>query len=223
MRSCRLIPLLFLAVATTALSGGFAHADSAVTGTTKVAIVNPSRVFAEIRETKSLRDKLEMKRKQLSAEEMEKRAAIENMIKDRDANYNPKHPKYQEICAQIDTAKADFQAWGMKTKAQVEREQKMMVKNLYDKIEAATGQVAQQKGIDLVIADGRQDIPNLEDVPSEDLRRLLNTRAVVYSTKSVDLTETVIAVLDQQFAAGGGGAAPAPGPGVPPAIPGPAH
>ena len=45
------------------------------------------------------------------------------------------------------------------------------VKTLYDKIEAAVAQVAQQNGIDLVIADGRQDITNVEDVPPEELRR----------------------------------------------------
>ena len=94
--------------------------------------------------------------------------------------------------------------WGVTTKAGVERDQKMMLKRLYDKIEAAVGQVAQQRGIDLVIADGRQDIGNLEAVPAEDLRRMLNSRNVVYATKAVDITETVIAVLDADFAKSGG-------------------
>jgi Skp family chaperone for outer membrane proteins len=177
---------------------------------TRVAVANPSLIFAKMRETASLKEKLEDRRKELAAKEHELHDEIDRMIQDRDANYNPKHPKYIEICEQIDKKKADFQAWGLATKASVERQQKLMVKTLYDKIEAAVATVAQQNGYDLVIADGRQDIGSVEDISPEDLRRLLNTRAVLYSSKQVDITEMVLAVLDQQFAAAGGVAMPPP-------------
>jgi Skp family chaperone for outer membrane proteins len=91
-----------------------------------------------------------------------------------------------------------------------------MVKDLYDKIEAAVADVAQANGIDMVIADGRQDIVNVDQVPAEELRRLLNSRNLLFSSKGVDITDKVITLLDAKFAANKGGAG---GAGTPPPLP----
>ena len=71
-----------------------------------------------------------------------------------------------------------------------------MVKGLYDKIEAAIAEVAQKNGIDLVISDNRQEIGNVEEITSEDLRRALGIRNVLYAGKTADISENVILLLD---------------------------
>jgi Skp family chaperone for outer membrane proteins len=168
-------------------------------GPTRVAIANPSKIFNEMQETKTLREKLEVRRKELLNKEEQMRAAIKAKV-DELQQINPKHPRYQEVQDELDNLNGQLQAWGIATKASVERQQKKMVKDLYDKIEAAVAEVAKSNGIDLVIADGRQDIANLDQVPAEELRRLLNSRNVLFSNSQVDITEKVIALLDAKGA-----------------------
>lgn len=183
------------------------------TGPTRVAIANPSRIFNEMAETKALREKLEGRRKELLGKEEQMRAAIKAKA-DELSQINPKHPRYAEVQDELDNLNAQLQSWGIATKASVERQQKKMVKDLYDKIEAAVGEVAAANNIDLVIADGRQDIANLDQVPAEELRRLLNTRNVLFATKAVDITDKVITLLDAKFAKNA-----VAGPGQPPPLP----
>lgn len=184
----------------------------------KIAIVNPAKVFSEMQETKALRDKLEARRKELLNKEVEQRQAIEGLINQR-AQFKPDHPKYIEMSEQIDLQKGQLQLWGLVTKASVDRDQKKMLKTLYDKIEVAVGEIAQDRNIDLVVADGRQELTNLEDVSPEELRRALNSRNILYSNKSVDITELVITILDKKFAQAGGAGAGAPAPLINPTGP----
>ena len=97
------------------------------------------------------------------------------------------------------------------------------MKNLFDKIVAATTAVAQQKGLDLVLADQRPDLPeNLGQISVDQLRAILNGRNVLFSSEKVDVTQAVIAELDAKYKAGGGGPpAPAAG-GTPSPAPAPA-
>jgi len=157
------------------------------------------RIFKDIQETKSMRDKLEARRKELLAKEMELRQNIETLTKQR-ADINPNHPKWRELTDQIFNAKATLQSWGAANKASVELDQKMMVKTLFDKIEASIAEVAQQNNIDIVIADGRRDIEGIEDMSFEDLQRVLSTRNVLYANKGFDLSEKVITLMDAKFA-----------------------
>lgn len=176
-------------------------------GTTRIGIVNPARVFNEMAETKALREKLEVRRKELQATEEAMRNEINVLVGQRQS-INPRHPDFRKKSDEIDAAKAKLQGWGLATKASVDRDQKEMLISLYAKIEAATGEIAQKNGIDLVIADGRGELLGLEDAPSEDVRRVLNGRNVLYATKGVDLTEQVILLLDARFAQPSGVAPP---------------
>jgi len=166
-------------------------------------------------ETKGLRDKLEVRRKELMAQEEQMRNEIQTLIGQRQ-QINPHHPEYRKKSDEIDAAKAKLQTWGLSTKASVDRDQKEMLVNLYAKIEAATGEVAQKSGIDLVIADGRGELAGMEDAPAEDVRRALNARNILFATKGVDLTEQVITLLDKRYAEAGAG--PAGNAALPPPI-----
>ena len=207
MRFCRSSALLCLAaiafcavpVGAQAPSVAPAPAPALPAGPAHLAIANPSRIFKDIQETKAMRDKLEARRKELLAKEMELRQNIETLMKQR-ADVNPNHPKYREITDQIINAKATLQSWGAANKASVELDQKMMVKTLFDKIEASIAEVAQQNNIDIVIADGRRDIEGIEDMSFEDLQRVLSTRNVLYANKGFDLSEKVITLMDAKFA-----------------------
>lgn len=182
---------------------------------TKIATVNPFKVFNQIQETKDLREQLKVRQQELAAKEQQLRAGIETMYKEA-AQINPNHPNYVAKLEQIDNAKASLQSWGTATKASLERQNKQMLKSLYDKIEAAVSRISQAEGYDLVLSDGRQDFLPVEEMQSDDLRRVLNARNVLYSNANIDLTEKVITMIDQDYnkqkAAGPAPAGPAPAP-----------
>ena len=168
-------------------------------GTVKVAIASPARIFNEMQETKDLKAKMETERKTLEGTEKEKRDKLNALKADRDA-LKPDSPQYHERNKELVQAAIEFEVWGKMMQAEVQRNQKQQMKHLYDLIEVAVGEVAKQKGIDLVIADQRADMPeNLESVNVDQLRAIINQRDVLYSVPKVDITNDVIASLDAAY------------------------
>jgi len=197
---------------TLALSAGVASAQEA----TRVGIVNPARVFGEMQETKDLKAKLEGDRKALEGEVQQRQQKVKDLQAARDL-LKDGTPQYQEADKTFMKEAIEFDTWSKITQAQLQGQQKQQMKVLFDKIVTATTTVAQQKGVDLVLADQRPELPdNLAQINVEQLRAILNSRNVLFSNAKVDLSNDVIAVLDQQYKAGGGGAAssaPSPAPG----------
>ncbi len=214
LRSIRPLSLLLLA-ALGGLTVAAAHASAAPPAPTpgagagpaagtplppaRIAVINPSKVFQEMKETRDLRAKLESRRQELAAAEQDKRKNIEDLKRAR-SNLKPDSPQYNDLSKQLDQATAEFQAWAQVTRVQAERDQKQMMKSLFDKIQSACAQVAQEMGADLVLADQGQDVPAVEDLNFDQLRLLLNQRNVLYAGKRIDIGERVLTVLDAQYA-----------------------
>jgi Skp family chaperone for outer membrane proteins len=180
---------------------------------TRVAVSNPARVFGEMQETKDLKQKLESDRVALEADVRNRQQKVKDLQSARDL-LKPDSPQYAQADQSFMTAAIEFDTWSKITQAQLQGQQKTQMKTLFDKIVAATGEVAQQKGFDLVLADQRPDLPeNLAAINVEQLRAILNTRNVLFAGQKVDITNDVIASLDAKYRAGGGGStAPAPAP-----------
>ena len=193
---------------------------------THVAVVNPARAFQEMQETKDLKQKLENDRKQLEGEVTTRQQKVKDLQAARDL-LKPDSTQYQEADKNFMQEAIQFDTWSKITQAQLQGQQKQQMKILFDKIVAATAQVAQQKNIDLVIADQRPDLPeNLAAINVEQLRAILNGRNVLYNNTKADITNDVIAALDANYKSSGGGAAssapaaggtPAPAGGTTPA------
>ena len=208
--------IALLAILVTCLAGSGAFAQEA-----KIGIVNPARCFAEMQETKDLKAKLENDRKALEAEVNQRQQAVKDLQAARDL-FKPDSPQYQEADQKFMKAAIEFDTWSKITQAQLQGQQKQQMKTLFDKIVAATGEVAQQKGLDMVLADQRPEMPdNLTQVTVDQLRAMLNGRNILYSTDKVDLNNAVIAALDAKYKASGPAPAPAstPAPATPPAAP----
>ena len=200
--------------------GSIARAQDA--GPAKVAVVNPARCFAEMQETKDLKAKLENDQKQLKAEIEQRQGKVKDLQAQRDL-LKADSPQYAQADQAFMQAAIEFDTWSKITQAQLQGQQKQQMKTLFDKIVASTQEVAQQRGIDLVIADQRPDLPeNLAAISVEQLRGILNGRNIMFAGPKVDLSQEVIADLDAKYRAGGGntggstsspaptGAAPAP-------------
>lgn len=174
----------------------------AVAQATKIATVNPARVFNEMQETKDLQQKMEAERRNLANTEREKKDHIKS-LQDAREQLKPGTPQHQDKNRELLQAAIEFKAWGEMMQAEVARIQKQQMKGLFDRIEAAVAEVAAQRGIDLVLADHRTEITNeMLDNPQfnvQQLRELINQRDVLHTGKNVDISSDVIAALDAKY------------------------
>lgn len=177
----------------------------------KIAIANTGRIFNEMQETKDLKASLEGEHGRLKAQEDERRKELEKLQNDRN-QLKQDTPQWEELNNKLMDAVLEFQLWGQKTKARAERDQKRQLKQLFDHIEVAVGEVAKRDGYDLVIAEQRPELPeNLDQVNFDTLRAMINSRNVLYAASKADISDAVIALLDAKHK-GKSGAASAPAP-----------
>ncbi len=182
----------------------------------KVGVVNPAKVFAEMQETKDLKAKLDNDRKALEGEVNSRQQKVKDLQAARDL-LKADSPQYQEADQKFMNEAIQFDTWSKITQATLQGQQKTQMKTLFDKIVTATGEVATQKGLDIVIADQRPEMDNLNlsQITVDQLRGMLNGRNILYSSEKVDLNNAVIAALDAKYKSTSP-AAPPPAPLTPP-------
>ncbi len=183
-------------------TGGSAAAAAApASGSTRIGVANVSRIFNEMQETKELKEKLEARRQELGTQEKDKRANIKDM-EDKLRNLKPDHPQYKEEIEKLDKAMAELDSWGKVIRLEAERDQKLTMRTLFEKIKRAVGDVAREQGYDLIIADQGGEFPNIEQVNFDQLRGYINQQNVLYSTKGADVSDAVLTLLDANYAKG---------------------
>jgi len=169
----------------------------------KVAIANTVKIFNEMQELKDLRQKMDSDRKLLEGMDREKRERLNNLKNQRDT-LKPETPQYQEKNAELLRTAIEYETWGKLNQANFQREQKLQTKQLFQKIEAAVGEVGKQKGYDLVLADQRPELPeDLDTIQVDQLRALITSRTVIYAAEKIDISSDVLAFLDQKYKASG--------------------
>jgi len=190
---------------------GASSSSARAQGAPKIATASPARIFVEMQETKDLRQQLEAQTGQLQNEAKNRQQKVKDLQAARDL-LKPDSPQYAEAERQFMQEAIQFDTWTKITQAQLQGQQKQQMKQLFDKIIAATSQVAQQQGYDLVLADQRPELPeNLGMINVEQLRQLLNQRNVLYENEKVDISSQVITNLDSQYKASGGSTNPSTG------------
>jgi Skp family chaperone for outer membrane proteins len=192
-----------------------AIAPAAAQNPPRIGTVSPARAFVEMQETKDLRQQLEQQTSQLQNEAKSRQQKVRDLQAARDL-LKPDSPQYAQAEQTFMQEAIQFDTWTKITQAQLQGQQKQQMKQLFDKIVAATGEVAQQQGFDLVLADHRPELPeNLGMINVDQLRQLLNQRNVMFvnDKSGVDITPAVVANLDSKYKAAGGTPPPAPAPG----------
>jgi len=165
----------------------------------KIATVNPFKILAQMDEFKDLKAKYDSETSQLNAEMKKKTDALQTLNAQRH-EIKPDHPQYEELSNKIDAGAAELDAWKRTIQLQTERQQKKNVRDLFVKIEQATGAIAEQEKIDLVITDSRRELPNIEAMNYEMLLGNLSQRNVLFAAKGLDISEKVLARLDADYA-----------------------
>jgi Skp family chaperone for outer membrane proteins len=168
----------------------------------KIATVNAAKVFNEIQETKDLKSKMENDQKNLQATDLQKKTQLKDLQSARDA-LKPEAPDYDKANQALMQAAVDYEVWQRIQGANIQRQQKEQMLKIFNKITTAVSQVATQKGLDLVVAEQRPEIPdNLDQINVDQVRLLINQRNVLFSTPNVDISTEVIAAMDAAYKAG---------------------
>lgn len=168
-------------------------------GPVKIAIANPAKIASSIQETKDLIAKMDLDRKSLQGTVTEKQNEI-NAMKQALSYLKPDSPQYQEQQDKLLKASIGYDAWLKETDLDLQRKQKVQIKQLFDEIQNAIAEVAQKRGINLVIADQRPEIPdNMDQIDIQNLQRIISQRTVLYSDQSRDISGEVITLLDTNY------------------------
>lgn len=195
----RSLPLLAVLV----LGMSVAQAADTPAAVSHVGVANTARIFADMQELKDLRQKMDQERKLLEGVDREKREKL-NSLKAERGTLKPDTPQFQEKNAELLRAAIEYETWGKLNQADFQRLQKTQMKGLFDKIEAATAEVAKKKGLDLVLTDQRPDFPDdLDQLNVDQLRSLITARTVLYAGDKVDISADVLAALDAKYKAAG--------------------
>ena len=179
----------------------FAAADEA---SPRVATVNTVEVFNKMQETKDLKQKMDSDGKAINDELGRRKADLQEAQKQREL-YVEGTPDYEKANKVLIEKAIATQVWQELINADLGRQQKSQMRNLFTKIEEATKEVADAKKIDLVIVDQKMDLPTdpkfMEQIKVEQLRELLMRRAVIYNNGRLDITNEVLAAVDAKYKA----------------------
>ncbi len=199
MISRRSLCVLALAAVALVLPGRFAAADDAPP---KIATVDTGRVFREMLETKDLKQKIESDNKVLGDEKTRRDADLKEAQKNREL-YNEGTAEFDKANQAVIEKLISMEIWGKLVTADQQRQQKVQIRNLYNKINEATKEVAEQKKLDLVLVDQKIELPkdSMEKMPIEQLQQIINQRSVMYNNLKLDITNEVLAAVDAKYKA----------------------
>lgn len=169
---------------------------------TRVGVANTARIFNEMQETRDLQQQIDQERVKMEETVRQKRGQLQALREARD-QIKPDSPQYQERNRELLNATVEFETWGRLMQAELQRTQKRRMASLFEKIESSVAVIAQQKGLELVLAQHAVDLPpDLDELPIEQVRAIINQRNVLYATDPIDVTDEVLAHLDAQYKGG---------------------
>jgi Skp family chaperone for outer membrane proteins len=173
----------------------------------KIATANPARIFNEIQETKDLQTKFNADLSSLSEQKKQKELQLRDTQAARDS-LKPDTAQWAERNKELMRLAVEYEVWQKVVQADLERQQKLQMKAIFDRITESIAQVASARQIDLVIAEVRPELPdNIDQINTNDLRARLISRNVLFSVPQVDISNDVIAAMDAKYKGGGAGAA----------------
>lgn len=165
----------------------------------KIATASPSKIFFGMKEKNDVVAQLKQEVAELEKQNVSRRNKVTD-LKNAMELLNPDAPQYEEANRAFMTAAIEHKNWLEVSQAQAARNEKMMTKMLFDRITAAIAELAKERGFDLVIAE--QPAFNIERMTAEQLTQAMAQRQVLYASATTDLTNDVIARLDEKYNAG---------------------
>lgn len=169
----------------------------------KVAIANTAKILNDIQETKDLNQKISNDLKALDAERQLRQQKVTDAQAARD-QLKPDVPQWADKNNEFLRLRIEFEIWAQMQQLNLQTQQKQQMKILFNKITQSVSEIATQKGIDLVLAEQKVEIPeNLDQINVDQLKAVIGQRNVLFvNSSTVDITNDVITSMDAKYKAG---------------------
>ncbi|CAA9402666.1 MAG: hypothetical protein AVDCRST_MAG64-1793 [uncultured Phycisphaerae bacterium] len=206
VRTALLRSMLSLSAAALFVSAAARPAAAQAPTQTRIAVVNPAKVFNDMAETKALQVRMAEDQKRFESDSKARATKLEEMKRGL-GDLKPDSPQANAANEALMTESVNYKVWGETERAKAEFKQKRQMKALFDKIQVAIATVAKRDGIDLVIADSSERLP--DDIGQMDMRALRamilqkNVLFVNPNKQGLDITAAVQLQLDAEFKAAG--------------------
>jgi Skp family chaperone for outer membrane proteins len=191
----KLIVIMVLVIVMSGLvigAGAGKAAPSADNKCLKIGIVSIRKVFQDCKRNTKYKQEMSAERDKLEAE-------LESLSKDIDASKSkmkmlkPGSADYLSGMKDVFEKQASLQAKQEYFKRQMDMREQSVVEQLFKDVVKATGEVAKEKGFDMVFEKSEPDLPAAN---SNELTLTISTYKVVYSSGCEDITEAVTAKVD---------------------------
>ena len=201
MKSKRVLILLsVVGMAVAVMSWATANAvNNAQARKTSVAVVSVGEVFNGMTEKSHVEADLQKKAEDLERLKEEKSGEIRDLqaelqlLKQDSPEWKA---KAEEAQRKVFTLKAELEFRA----AKLNRDNVLLKESLYRKILAATAQVAQSEGYDIVLF--KESEPHFPTDKPQQVNALVELRKVMYASPDLDITDKVMTVVNNNFKAG---------------------
>jgi Skp family chaperone for outer membrane proteins len=162
---------------------------------TKTAVCDVVQIFTNYQRAKDLTAMLNEKREGLRSEDEKRKKVIEDLQKELE-ELKESSPEYDKRFQEMQKLLVDRDVWTRLQESLMLREHHRLTRDMYQDITKAVEQVAKEKGFQLVIFRERE-LPPTEN--TQDLLRAIERRTVLYSDDNIDITEAVLAKLNETY------------------------
>ena len=164
---------------------------------TKVAVVNIPAVSERYQKTSDLEAQFEQRRAQLNQQRDALRDKIDRARRSLQEELKPNTPAYEQRRKELALLETELQ-WFVDTEGQkVEGGLAQSLRSIYDDIKAVVHEVAENMGIDVVLA--ADQLPQEAPSSTAQARQQIMLQKVLYWSPGVDITDEVVARLNQRY------------------------
>jgi len=165
-----------------------------------IGVVDLVRVFNEFEQTKALNAALDQYKARL-ADEQQKREEQLTIERQTLAGFAPDSTEYLQRRKAFKKMMIDYQAWLAVERDTLKEEHFRWIKRTYAAVIDGIDKVARRRGIQVVLTREELDT-SVEDATV--LQKQILNRKVVYYDPALDLTDEVLAVINEAFNKAGG-------------------
>lgn len=171
-------------------------------GEVRVAVVNIPQVSERYQKRIELESQFEAKRKETSQKRDELRERIDRATRSLQEELKPGTDAYRDRAKELALLRAEMDFFMESESQRIEMELANSLRLIFDDILAATKQVAEQRGIDIVLS--ADTLPSGQAENPTQMRQQIVLQKVLYWKPSLDMTAEVVQRLNEQYRAQSG-------------------
>jgi Skp family chaperone for outer membrane proteins len=168
-------------------------------GTARVAVVNVSTVSARYARTADLEAQFEQQRLSFNEQRNAMQQKIQRLGQSLQQELRPGTPEFEARRKELAMQEAELQWFSEAESQRIERGLAESLRSIYADILAALREVADEQGIDIVLA--ADQLPEEPAQTTTQVRQQIVLQKVLYWNPRMDLTEQVIARVNERYRA----------------------